>query len=274
MKNEVFSIKCLKRAIFPDVGFILHFRPPPPGSHVIPILPLNWWAEGGGWDRTPDSGARHKLPAFEVTSKLYKRTALCEKSFCAHWLFNNLQSLLWTFLAVPFPEGGVGMTSDLLYNKRVLVVDDEPDVLNIFGELLHMCDVIKASSFDEARKALEGEYFDIAILDIMGVNGYRLLEIANSRDIIAIMLTAHALSPEDTEKSFKEGAAFFVPKEKLSEIPAFLSDVVDAKLQFKNTWSKWMESFGASYDKKFGSGWKTKAKELIGKSRVDDLLIK
>src|SRR3972149_8068081 len=153
------------------------------------------------------------------------------------------------------------MTSDLLYLKRVLGVDDEPDVLDAIGELLHMCDVVKTSSFDEAREVLEREYFDIAILDIMGVDGYRLLEIANSRGIIGVMLTAHALSPEDAEKSFKEGAAFFVPKEHLSEIPAFLSDVVDAKLQYKNTWSKWMESFGPFYDGRFGSHWTTRAKE-------------
>jgi len=30
----------------------------------------------------------------------------------------------------------------------------------------------------------------------MGVNGYALLEIANSRNITAVMLTAHAFTPE------------------------------------------------------------------------------
>jgi DNA-binding NtrC family response regulator len=164
------------------------------------------------------------------------------------------------------------MKSYLLYRKRVLVVDDEPDVLNVVEELLPMCDVIKASSFDKGREALEREYFDIAILDIVGVDGYKLLKIANSRGILAVMLTAHALSPEDTEKSFKKGAAFFVPKERISDIPAYLSDVLDAKLEYKNTWSSWMESLGPLYDKRFGSRWTTKARELIDKSKVDDLL--
>jgi CheY-like chemotaxis protein len=166
------------------------------------------------------------------------------------------------------------MTSDVLYHKRVLVVDDEPDVVNVIGELLPMCDVVKVYSFEEAREALETEYFDIAILDIMGVNGYRLLEIANSRGILAVMLTAHAMNPENTEKSFKEGAALFVPKEKLSELTTYLSDVVESKLEFKNTWSRWTEKFGALYDRKFGSRWKMKAKELIGKGGRDDLLIR
>jgi DNA-binding response OmpR family regulator len=38
--------------------------------------------------------------------------------------------------------------------------------------------VTKASTFEEARAHLENQVFDIAILDIMGVNGYELLELA------------------------------------------------------------------------------------------------
>lgn len=49
------------------------------------------------------------------------------------------------------------------------------------------------------------QYFDLAILDIMGVDGYKLLKIAVEQEIIAVMLTAHALSPEDTVKSFRMG---------------------------------------------------------------------
>jgi len=41
----------------------------------------------------------------------------------------------------------------------------------------------------------------------MGVDGYKLLEIAVERKVIAVMLTANALSPEDTVKSLKDGAA-------------------------------------------------------------------
>lgn len=158
------------------------------------------------------------------------------------------------------------MTSDLLDYKRVLVVDDEQDILDTIEELLHMCEVVKVSSFEEAREILEREYFDIAILDIMGVDGYKLLEIANRRDITAVMLTAHALSPEDTEKSFKEGAASYVPKEKVPEITTYLSDVLEAKEQGKNTWSRWLDRFGAFYDKKFGPRWKMKAKGIIENS--------
>jgi hypoxanthine-guanine phosphoribosyltransferase len=37
-----------------------------------------------------------------------------------------------------------------LMGKRVLIVDDEMDVLETLAELLSMCTVTKASSFNEA----------------------------------------------------------------------------------------------------------------------------
>jgi len=141
----------------------------------------------------------------------------------------------------------------LLDGKRVLIVDDEPDILETLEELLPMCHLSKSSTFEKARELLETEYFDIAVLDIMGVNGYELLEIANKRKVMAVMLTAHALSPEDTLKSFKRGAAYFVPKDKISDIVTYLSDVLEAKEKGKHFWWRWFDRFGYFYEKKFGS---------------------
>jgi len=39
---------------------------------------------------------------------------------------------------------------------------------------------------------LQTRPFDIAILDIMGVDGYGLLRVAKERGVVAVMLTAHA----------------------------------------------------------------------------------
>jgi CheY-like chemotaxis protein len=148
------------------------------------------------------------------------------------------------------------MDVDLLNYKRVLVVDDERDVLETLEEVLSMCDVVKAQSFDEAKELLESQYFDIAVLDIMGVDGYRLLDIANQRGVLAVMLTANALSPEDTVKSFNKGAASYVPKEKLDEMPTFLNDVLEAQTQGKKLWWRWLDRFGAYYNRRFGRSWK------------------
>ncbi|MBW1802510.1 MAG: response regulator [Deltaproteobacteria bacterium] len=150
----------------------------------------------------------------------------------------------------------------MLEGKRILIVDDEPDVLESLEQLLVMCDIDKASTFEEAKKKLETKWFDIVILDIMGVDGYKLLEIANQRDLVAVMLTAHALSPEDTVRSYKEGAASYIPKEKMAEIETFLTDILEAQMAGKSFWWRWLDRLGAYYDKKFGEEWKKTHKDF------------
>ena len=154
------------------------------------------------------------------------------------------------------PEGG------LLEGKKILIVDDEPDILDTLEELLPMCEVSKAHSFDKAKKLIESQHFDIAILDIMGVEGYGLLEIANKRKIVAVMLTAHALSVEDTIKSFKKGAASYVPKEEMSNIATYLIDTLEAKKRGESFWWRWLERLSPYYDKNFGQDWKDKDTEF------------
>jgi len=154
------------------------------------------------------------------------------------------------------------MAKNLLDGKRILVVDDEPDVLESLEELLSMCDVEKAASFEEAKEALETRYFDMAVLDIMGVDGYKLLEIASERRVIPVMLTANALSVEDTVKSYKEGAASYVPKEEMTNIATYLNDILEASDKGKSLWWRWLDRFASYYDKKFGPEWKEKHKEI------------
>ncbi len=152
--------------------------------------------------------------------------------------------------------------NDLLDGKKILIVDDEPDVLDTLEELLPMCEVSKATNFDEAKELLETQYFDMAILDIMGVDGYKLLEIAKSRDMIAVMLTAHALSPENTVKSYKEGAASYIPKEEMTNITSYLNDILEAKEKGKNLWWRWFDRFANFYEKKFGEDWQEHDEEF------------
>jgi DNA-binding NtrC family response regulator len=152
--------------------------------------------------------------------------------------------------------------SDLLKGKRVLIVDDEPDVIEALEEILPECQIIKASSFSEGEALLESQNPDIAILDIMGVDGFKLLDIANERKVISVMLTAQALSLESTIKAYKRGAAFFVPKEEMAKIALFLSDVLKAKEKGENYWATWLDSLGAYYDKKFGPDWKDQDREF------------
>ena len=150
----------------------------------------------------------------------------------------------------------------LLEGKRILAVDDEPDILETLEALLPMCMVIKASSADEAKKLLDTQSFDLAILDIMGVDGYKLLEIAKKKRIIAVMLTAHALSVESTIKSFKGGAAFYVPKDEMAKIETFLTDILEAESKGESSWWRWLDRLGAYYEKKFGREWQKDDKDF------------
>lgn len=154
------------------------------------------------------------------------------------------------------------MEKSLLEGKKVLIVDDEPDVLETLEELLSDCDLKKASTFEEAKALLENETFEIALLDIMGVDGYKLLDIAKERKVIPVMLTAHALSPDHTMRSYQRGAALYVPKDRIANITDYLEDVLHAVKSGKSTWWRWLERFGTYYDKKFEQDWKSKDKEF------------
>jgi len=48
-------------------------------------------------------------------------------------------------------------------------------------ELLQTCNTVKATTYEEVKDFLETQYFDMAILDIMGGDGYKLLEISVKR---------------------------------------------------------------------------------------------
>jgi CheY-like chemotaxis protein len=156
----------------------------------------------------------------------------------------------------------------LLHGKKVLVVDDEPDVLDVLEEILDMCEVTRASTFEEARELLEREAFDLAILDIMGVDGYKLLNIAKRRNITAVMLTANALSPDNLVKSIKGGADSYLPKEEMSNITTFLIDILKSQDEGGSPWESWRRQVAASYfDRKWGPDWKGHNREFWEKFR-------
>jgi len=150
----------------------------------------------------------------------------------------------------------------MLKGKRVLIVDDEPDVLELLTELLDMCKVDKASSFEEGKQFLENNYYHVAVLDIMGVKGYELLEIANERDVPAVMLTAHAISEEHLKKSVQKGASFYAPKDEINKIATFVADVLEARDKKKNVWAKWYERLSEFCDRRFGPDWRDKDPEF------------
>ena len=154
-------------------------------------------------------------------------------------------------------------TDKIIQGKRILVVDDEEDILEVLVDLLDICKIDTASSFEEAKKMIDEKNYDIAVLDIMGVNGYELVKIANSRRIPSLMLTAHALSSDSMKLSAEAGAAYYAPKDKIENIRIYIADVLVAIEKDKSPWEKMFSRLCSFYDEKFGgTDWREKEKEF------------
>jgi DNA-binding NtrC family response regulator len=148
--------------------------------------------------------------------------------------------------------------AEKLEGKKILIVDDEPDILETVEELLDMCSVDTAISFETAEKFLNKENYDAVILDIMGVRGYDLLKIATERKIPALMLTAHALSPDNLVKSIQSGAYAYIPKDKIADIASFVADIIEANEKTGHPGGKWFARLKPFFDKRFNPGWRKK----------------
>jgi CheY-like chemotaxis protein len=152
------------------------------------------------------------------------------------------------------------MTKSILDGKRILAVDDEPDVLKILEEEILAscpnCKLDKATAYETATRMLESTRYDVVILDIMGVNGFDLLDLAVKKKLRVAMLTAHALSPEALRKSVESGARAYLPKEKLGEIVPYLEDVL--VYEYVPGWKHLYEKLKGFFDSKFESDWEKK----------------
>ena len=153
-------------------------------------------------------------------------------------------------------------SDDILKGKKVLAVDDEPDILDTLEEVLDECDVETASTFETAKDLLESKDYDVAILDIMGVRGYDLLEATHALGIPTLMLTAHALSPDNLKKSIKLGADAYIPKDKMVDISLYVEDVLISRQDSRKNNLKWFTRLRRYFDDLFGKGWKDPEQEF------------
>jgi len=147
--------------------------------------------------------------------------------------------------------------SNVLKNKRVLAVDDEPDVVDTVGEILDMCLLDKATDFDAALDLLYKAKYDLVILDIQGVNGMELLKHSVAKGFPTVMLTAHGANPETLKQSIALGASAFLPKEYMTNLLEILEDIIIGKPQ-RLWWRESMKCTEKYFDKKYGSDWKEK----------------
>lgn len=148
----------------------------------------------------------------------------------------------------------------LLDDKRLLLVDDEPDVLAILREEIAVaapgCVIDTATSYRKAAEMLASWSYDLAVLDIMGVCGLDLLEMATGRQrpIPVVMLTARALSPVALRESIEKGARAFLPKEHLGNIVPFLNDVLTH--EYGPVWRRILKQLEDLFSRGWGPYWR------------------
>ena len=144
-------------------------------------------------------------------------------------------------------------TKSYFEGKKILAVDDEKDILEIICEELHMANVDTALSYQTASEKIKNNDYDLAILDIMGVDGLKLLEEAVEKKIPSVMLTAHAMNYEALMNSIQKGSISFLPKEKLGDFVGLLDMLLSAHDSGQSTWEILFDELGNYFDKKFGA---------------------
>ena len=146
--------------------------------------------------------------------------------------------------------------------KRILAVDDEPDVFETVEEVLSSYSVQTAGSFEAARRLLVTETYDMVILDIMGVRGLDLLDIAVEQNFPAVMLTAHALDPGNVMESMLRGAVSFITKENIDRLDSLLEELFDLLEKGESTWVHTMKRLAPMLDACFSPEWRDAYKEM------------
>ena len=152
------------------------------------------------------------------------------------------------------------MAQSVLDNKRILAVDDEPDVLEVLKEEIvsaaPKCLFETATTFDQASELMVSWSYDLIILDIMGVRGFDLLQRAVTREypVPTVMLTAHAFSPDSLKRSIELGARAYLPKERLGAIVPFLEDVLT--YEYGPVWRRLLKSVEGVFSKEWGPYWR------------------
>ena len=146
-------------------------------------------------------------------------------------------------------------TSQILQHKLVLAVNEEKDILDIIEEKF-FCEAPNvtfhaATTFENARQYLLSYTYDLVVLDILGVRGLELLQIAHNAGVPVVILTAHAVSREALRKSIELGARAYLPLEKLGSLIPFLEEVLT--LEYQSAWKKALHQVGTLLAKRFGS---------------------
>jgi CheY-like chemotaxis protein len=123
------------------------------------------------------------------------------------------------------------MRESILKNKMILAVDDEPDVLTVLEEEVldacPDCQFHKVTNYREAVEKMTSCTYDAVIVDVFGVQGFNLLELARRRHFPVGLLTTYPLTRETLRLPARLAARAYLPKERLGEIVPFLEEILE-----------------------------------------------
>jgi len=115
----------------------------------------------------------------------------------------------------------MGDNNTVSEQKTILIVDDEPDIVNLTEKFLKLgnFNTITCGNGREALEILEEKYDEIALvlLDLMmpGLSGYSVLEKIKSNEdfseIIVVLFTVKSFN-EDIQKGKRLGADYYITK--------------------------------------------------------------
>jgi DNA-binding NtrC family response regulator len=154
------------------------------------------------------------------------------------------------------------MNTSMIAGKRILAVDDEPDVLEIIEEILDEAILDTARDFETAAQMLADTDYDLAILDVMGVDGLTLLDISVAKGIPAVIFTAHAMNVQTFQAVIEKGAISFLPKERMADLYRFINELIAIIESGKEPWKILFDELAVYFDEKFGPDWKEENKSF------------
>lgn len=99
--------------------------------------------------------------------------------------------------------------------KKILIVENDPSVLQLLDEVLNMYNVIKASSYEEALQNIREAIVDLAIVDykLGDHDGFELIGLLReiNPSLPIIMLTAYG-NKDVVIRALREGVKDFIEK--------------------------------------------------------------
>ncbi len=117
--------------------------------------------------------------------------------------------------------------------KRILAVDDDPDLLEVLEEEILAAHpnlkVEKAVTFPQAVEKITWVNYDAVILDITSGYGFKLLQLAQSRHLHVGLLTTYPVLPGHPRLSTQMAARAFLSKDRLGDVVSFLDKIMDGK---------------------------------------------